>query len=565
MRLILREYLSLLKEAGEIDAILPDLLLAMGVRPINRPGSGTRQYGVDVPAVGVDPTDSPRVRKLFLITAKQGDIGRSDWNSGNDAVRQSLDDILDSYLAQSVAPGHAGLPVKVVLATGGDLKQAAQASWDGYTRRYQGTEVHGHRVEFEFWGGDVLADLLQRHLVDEYLFPNDYQTAMRRTLAFIGEPDADLGAFQALVGKAVTEMPTGSSSSDKKARVKVFRALRLGVSAAYRWGLEEGNTRPALLLAEYTVLRVWGALARHGLTHPLSNEVREARACLAAWREASDAYLRAVALACQIQDGLYGHSSAEAVEYPLRTFEVMGHLAVAGLDCLERAGYETGAAAADLRARARDLAELLAQTIEHNSSALHPPYDEHAIEVTLVGLLLALTGRGPDAGVYVRRLANRVLAAKQLGQPGVPLFRASYDHLSDLALGLRQPELPSSLLLPRLAELALVLGDDSLYDHVQSVVQTVFPATHLQVWYPDDNTDPAIYDGGGTDTGFTLAPIDLAPDATTARADLLAAPQDARPPYSSDVHGMGVLSLLASRRFRTPLRPSLWRDQIPTP
>ncbi|RLF31810.1 MAG: hypothetical protein DRN08_07415, partial [Thermoplasmata archaeon] len=78
MKLIIREYLSLLKESNELDQLLPDLLLAMDIEPISRTQTGVRQYGVDVAAVGIDEDGK---KTLFLFTIKQGDIGRTDWDA----------------------------------------------------------------------------------------------------------------------------------------------------------------------------------------------------------------------------------------------------------------------------------------------------------------------------------------------------------------------------------------------------------------------------------------------------------------------------------------------------
>lgn len=52
MKLILKQYLSSLKEREELDALLPDLLSQMGLNVFSRPGRGTRQDGVDVAAFG---------------------------------------------------------------------------------------------------------------------------------------------------------------------------------------------------------------------------------------------------------------------------------------------------------------------------------------------------------------------------------------------------------------------------------------------------------------------------------------------------------------------------------
>ena len=68
MKLIIRQYLASLKERGELDAILPDLLSELGLNVYSRPSRGTRQDGVDVAAVGKlegDDTD-----KVYLFSIK---------------------------------------------------------------------------------------------------------------------------------------------------------------------------------------------------------------------------------------------------------------------------------------------------------------------------------------------------------------------------------------------------------------------------------------------------------------------------------------------------------------
>ncbi|MEX2165257.1 MAG: hypothetical protein WD823_13590, partial [Sulfuricaulis sp.] len=123
MKLILAQYLRTLKERDEFDRLLPDLLLAMGYVPTSKPQTGIRQYGVDLAAVGLAEDG---VRELLLLVIKRGDIGRSDWDSGPQSVRQSLNEVFDVYLKTHVEPGHESLRKRIVLATTGDLKQDTQ-------------------------------------------------------------------------------------------------------------------------------------------------------------------------------------------------------------------------------------------------------------------------------------------------------------------------------------------------------------------------------------------------------------------------------------------------------
>ena len=85
MRLIIKEYLSCLREKDELDLLLCDLLLQMGYVTHNVPKTGNRQYGVDIRA--------DNEKELLLFVIKQGDMNRTNWNCGQNAVRQSLDEI----------------------------------------------------------------------------------------------------------------------------------------------------------------------------------------------------------------------------------------------------------------------------------------------------------------------------------------------------------------------------------------------------------------------------------------------------------------------------------------
>jgi len=61
MRLAIREYLAGLRESEELDALLPDLLLSMGMRLLETPKRGVKQHGVDVAAIGRLPeVDAPQ-------------------------------------------------------------------------------------------------------------------------------------------------------------------------------------------------------------------------------------------------------------------------------------------------------------------------------------------------------------------------------------------------------------------------------------------------------------------------------------------------------------------------
>ena len=643
MNLVLRDYLALQKESGELDVLIPDLLLNMGLRPLNRAGKGSRQYGVDVPAVGTDPRDG--VRKLVLVTVKQGDIDRRTWNGGLPAdVRPSLDEILDTYLRSHVEPSHQGLPVRVIVATGGDMDEQVRLDWASYTENNGGTVQRGvtdYEVSFEFWGGHELAGLIESHLLDEYLFPSaaegpDVRTVMRRTLALAGDPNFDLGPYEALVRATLDPVRLDTASKRRRA----LRALRLTLRVIYRWGEREGNLRPALLASEYVLLRVWHFMVTQGLTGANRVERPELGALYGTWHEVLYAYLEAIRPHCETPHGLFGYSPVDDIEYPVRVFDVLGHLALAGLGEFhmakatyakinqlaesERDGVEGDAREADpdgtdadgtgddtptgpdavdsegpaseedapdkadegqgLEETASDetdqdagealleqfqgyvrntevIANRIVAVIVHNPAASTPPFDENVVEVALALRALALGSRADDAREWAKQIVQTLGFAWTHKPSRVPTYAGTYEDRVDMLLGVEEPEFPSSTILALLAEWAVVTDDSALYDSIRDVVQGQLSEVDLQVWVPTDETDPDLYAGPATNTGLFRTSIRL---PTTfgefvAQVHRESSFDEDVADYSADLAGLPLLSLIASRQFRTPTRPSMWR------
>ena len=326
MRLVIREYISALRESGELDALLPDLLLAMGMEPLSKPQRGVRQYGVDLAAVGPDPEDQG-ARKLFLITIKKGDVGRGEWDGNPQAVRPSLVEIIDVYIPTHVAQAHRDLPVKVVFCCGGDLKQQAKVNWDQFTVAHS---VEG-RLEFDFWGADRLSLLVDEYFMDEHIFPESARRDMRKALALLGIGDYDLSHFYRLLeGVLTTEYPGISGASASGGPLKALRLAALCASVVYRWAHDEDNLKPAYLAAERAVLLAWEYLRRLDLLED-EDALLEFSKVYAVWQLVGNQYFNKVQRHCLVQYGLFGYAGDE-IGYPLRAFEVIGILGAIGMD-----------------------------------------------------------------------------------------------------------------------------------------------------------------------------------------------------------------------------------------
>jgi hypothetical protein len=145
MKLLFRNYLASLREREELDAILPDLLSELGYTVYSRPQRGTAQAGVDIAAVGKDDDGE---RKLFLFSVKQGDLTRQSWDGTPQALRSSLNEILDTYIPTKIPKRYQKLKIVICLVFGGDMQEQVRSAVNGYIKRNSHQEDIVRRMEW---------------------------------------------------------------------------------------------------------------------------------------------------------------------------------------------------------------------------------------------------------------------------------------------------------------------------------------------------------------------------------------------------------------------------------
>ena len=70
-----------------------------------------------------------------------------------------------------------------------------------------------------------------------------------------------------------------------------------------------------------------------------------------------------------------------------------------------------------------------------------------------------------------------------------PLFRTNFDKLVDIHNGDDLSEVDSTMILPIIAEYALLLNDDQLYQDVRTLINDTFPKVNLQLWFATEDTE----------------------------------------------------------------------------
>jgi len=563
VRLVIREYLSMLRESGELDALLPDLLFSMDIEPISKPQVGARQHGVDIAGVGPDPDDNG-TRKLFLLVVKQGDLDRRSWDSGEQAVRQSLNEILDVYLPQHVGREHESLPKKIVVCSNGDIKQNVERNWQGYKDEHTEPGIR----EYDFWGGDKLALLVERHFLDEYLFPESAQKQMRKTIALADQNEEDPHHFYSLIYDTLFErdLPTGSTLSARRKRQRALRLLNLSLNIVFHWCREADNLRPALLCAERNVLQTWDWM-RQGDLFDCQTTSKEFARLFTTYLNVTIAYADKLIPLCLVRDGL-SEQGVDELEYSLYTFETIGILGV--LATASRALTEGAQSSEDQQKAAqmqRGYAQLLVALINNNPPAATPRFDGHAIDIALG--LLALTGAGLDsqAAGWVDALSAHVLWAYRLGRH-FPIYTDSYDDLVAMRLGQAPPKeklMELSTLLPMLAHWYAVLDMTSAYAAYREAIVEAFLETDLQLWFPDESTEDHLYrENAGFTSGATLSSIQLPATLGGLKAHIVHLHEERRAfeELSCFTQEWRILGLIASRHYRTPVIPAYWQEAV---
>ncbi len=548
MRLILQEYLAQLKESKELDQLLPTLLEAMGFTVFLRPQVGIRQFGADIAAVGPDKRGHQR---LFVFVVKCGDIGRNDWNSDRpQSIRPTLEEVLDVFFESHIPTEYAGLPRTVVLASNGVMKQEVTPTWAAYGRKWRRQE----KSKLEFWGISNIAELVERHLLSEFVFSGDARSLFRRALATLDDPDGSVFRFEEFVHAA---LKTGRQTGKPKELIKALRLVALGLSIYSTWARTEDNLRPALIAAERTTLKVWAYIVSEGLIKDASATVSleyvlfELLNTGVGWEQKFRPYYAT--------QNAFAYRSPDSLFVNEQVFEQIGILGLQGLilGVLDR---DPGQPNQGVIA----MGDCLVALLNTHSISNTPAYDNQASDIAVGMLLLIRLNRLDEAKQWLAGLVKGIQLSRRIGR-----FTPCSSDLFEDAVSLRltrkvaaEKASASSTLIPVLAHLCAVLGDSSSYQTLVEELVPEFVNCSLQVWHPDKDYETLI--GGETEfpwqNGVTEAPYELPPTLESFQANAKLKPNGIAEMADFEFMKSGFvwMPLIACRTFRGPVPVSFF-------
>lgn len=489
MNPIVRQFFRGLRERDELDAIIPELLTAAGYEVLSRPMVGTRQYGVDVAAVGID-VDGDGARKLFLFSIKRGDLTRQEWDGDADqALRPSLNEIRDVYLA-GIAPEHRGLPVVVVITIGGIVRENVVPMLNGYM-----ASENRPGLEFRLWTGDTLTIRLLEGALREEVFPDAMRTMLRRAAALVIEPDNALGHFGALIDAVLAD--------ENAEQIKRVGILYVSLWIFFVWGRDAGNLEAPYRASELVVLRAW-ALLNDQIEHDEGRTL-----------SASHTFYELVQLHLRIWDELYKtkilpHAdseyalsyavcSYESIDINLALFETVGRVAMGGLWRLWSVNdvRTTPQLIGRTQGDPTETAIGLARLIRSNPALLTPATEQQGVDIVLGLMLLAAVPATRNAAAqWAQQMSRATRLCYQRGQ-GYPITSGDYETL------INQPVSPSpaekreataaGTIQPILAAFAWGLGRPNIATEIAEFQQSDLSHCNLQLWVPNERSEPKLW------------------------------------------------------------------------
>ena len=550
MKLIIKEYLSSLKEREELDAILPDLLSEHGFSVISKPGKGTRQYGVDVAAYG---SLNGKNKKLYLFSIKAGDLTRQTWDGNSlQSLRPSLNEIIDAYIPNRIPAQYKNEPIAICLCLGGYIQEQVRGQVEGFKK------ANKHKgLEFEEWNGDKLAELILHGFLREDILPKSLQSLFRKSLALVDEPDISFKHFSNLVQEITT-----SNTKTAKDKLMVLRQLNICLWILYSWCREADNLESAYLCAERTLLYSWEISSSF-----FNKKYKDAKTIISTFQSIQTLYKRItndfVRKIMPHTNKLHGLSNSiqglDKVDINFKMFDILGRIALNGIWSFwylfitpnkeQKPDYE-----ADLQLHFR----LLKEIIVNNPMLFYPYKDNQVIEISLASWLL-LTGNQYHVDVHnwhLNVIQSVIFLYKTDGKYPI-IWDDYYNHINhpDKSSKKYKEEVTAgSVLYPTIAAFSAVMGHDDIYKEIQKFKKDSLKHCNFQFWYPDETTEKNFYKNSDIH-GATLSnvAIEKSPDKFLEEIFGECDATSYFEELSASKYGIFPLILVACRHYKLPM------------
>ena len=458
---VLAEYLGGMKERGELDLLLPDLLGAMGHTVLTRPQRGTRQAGVDC----LSEVQGAVGPEAFLFILKCGDVERAEFYSSPQGVEPSIREARTDYIRNRLPHHLVSARKHIVLLSNGEMKEQVLQGFASLTKEV----AESGTAQLEFWGQQRLIQLIEQHLLDETLFLGEGRSHLRRAIATIERSEVAVSHMASFFSATLPAEGANAKELEKR-----FTAAMMGWLVLRAWCRAENNLRPIAIAGEMLLLSSWASAQRCGLHRNPAFEARHDRL----------AELHATLLLeyfDKVGEQLF-HPRAMHRYRPMRVLfqnqvsEELGRLASLALILVEAGSASATHAVASL-----------AGLMESHQGCMLPYFDGHSIDISLALAAFMRAGATQPATACTAACIDRLRAASHRGR-FLPVGTDSFDDALALELGeLEDPQkcFEISSYIPMLATTSAEMGStEALTSISKSIVPRMPPGLTLERWFP---------------------------------------------------------------------------------
>jgi len=554
MKLILKQYLASLKERSELDAVLPDLLSSMGMNVFILPTRGVKEYGVDIAAVGRINNEE---EKVYLFSVKSGNLTRETWNGSSDqALRPSLDEILDSFISCRLPSEHQDKPIVICLCFGGDVNSGIRQEVSGYERRNS-----RDNISFEEWNGDKLSEFIQQYLLKEDILSSSSQTLLRKSLALLEEPESSGRHFSLLIDEILLNTSDVVSTASSITRVNVC------LWVLFSWCRDAENLEAAYLSSERALLLSWDKVKEYYTGRNKASKAFDS--ILETYHQITDSYVDQ----CLIPYVEYKYALSHAVHSPcsidvnIKLFDILGRLSLKGhwvLDSLSKSYIAEPPVKGEcgeqevLCKRLDKITKAISLLAINNPILLSPYKDSQAIDI---GLALVLLSNNSDHDPFVKNWLTGMIekCLFSFESNGMyPIVHNSYEQLlehrsKDQTDNLyKQKVTNGSILYPLLAVFCALYKLETESQELERFAKDKLAHTTLQYWYPNQYSEQCIYSNsdmhGSASIDFPMS-VDLVLEHITEECRSAGTFKQ----MSAITKDLAPLVLTACRRYRLPV------------
>jgi hypothetical protein len=563
VKLAIKQYLASLRERDELDVIMPDLLSQMGLNVFSRPSRGTRQYGVDIAAVG---GLNGEAEKVYLVSIKSGDLTRATWGgTSNQSLRNSLDEIQDAYIRNNLPAEHRDKHIIICLCFGGDVHESARTLLTAYIDRYT-----TQSLSFVEWNGNILAELVQTHLLREDLFPNELKPLLRKSLALLDEPEVSFSFFQQIINYL-----SEKTKSDPSQRLISLRQLNVCLWILYTWARDAGNLEAAYLSSELTLLHAW-EVSKSSFENETKYDIlvqQSFGSICSTYSSIGQNYLEKLLPHFPKPDGIsVAVQSQSEVDINLKLFDLLGRVAIVGLWHLMLPRAVDPDSAETQKKNVNHLIRAVQLLVQNNPALLLPLKDDQAIDFFLAMLLMSY-GEANSAFMqsWLTEMIEQATISHQLGLPypcTINNYKELLEHPKNSLPDYKEEVTAASILHPTMALWAALLSDEKGFRKLAILKRDHLSHCNFQFWFPDEATEEYFYTYKGNH-GATLSGIQLEAGSASLK-DVVWKECDQSKSFhqlSAIRFGLPILVLIACRHHRMPIPLHFilgYRDQSPS-